>query len=110
MLNQMAMPNERIESKIFFIRGKKVIMDEDLRSQFVISKSGGRRYRPYAFTEQGIAMLSIIGRRSEAKEKNWIPYHPLKKITNSYSITITISIRKAYDIGNSLPKVSGSYP
>jgi len=29
-----------------------------LRSQFVISKLGrvGRRYRPYAFTEQGVAM------------------------------------------------------
>lgn len=32
-----------------------------LRSQFVISKGkGGRRYVPYAFTEQGIAMLSAI--------------------------------------------------
>jgi ORF6N domain len=31
-----------------------------LRSQFVISKAGrgGRRYPPYAFTEQGVAMLS----------------------------------------------------
>ena len=33
-----------------------------LRSQFVISKivdpRGGRRYPPYAFTEQGVAMLS----------------------------------------------------
>jgi hypothetical protein len=35
-----------------------------LRSQFVISKSGdprgGRRYPPYAFTEQGVAMLSSV--------------------------------------------------
>ena len=33
-----------------------------LRSQFVISKAGrgGRRYPPYAFTEQGVAMLSSI--------------------------------------------------
>ena len=30
-----------------------------LRSQFAISK-GGRRYLPYAFTEQGVAMLSTI--------------------------------------------------
>jgi hypothetical protein len=31
-----------------------------LKSQFVISKSrrGGRRYMPYAFTEQGVAMFS----------------------------------------------------
>lgn len=31
-----------------------------LRSQSVTSNRGGRRYLPYAFTEQGIAMLSSI--------------------------------------------------
>src|ERR1700680_2720614 len=33
-----------------------------LRSQFVISKAGrgGRRYPPYAFSEQGVAMLSSV--------------------------------------------------
>lgn len=33
-----------------------------LRSQFVTSKKGrgGHRYRPYAFTEQGVAMLSSV--------------------------------------------------
>ena len=33
-----------------------------LRSQSVISKRehGGRRYSPYAFTEQGVAMLSSV--------------------------------------------------
>ena len=33
---------------------------ENLRSQFVTSSWGGRRYLPYAFTEQGVAMLSSI--------------------------------------------------
>ena len=34
---------------------------EASRSQFVTSKGrGGRQYRPYAFTEQGIAMLSSV--------------------------------------------------
>ena len=35
---------------------------DNLRSQIVISSSGwgGRRYRPYAFTEQGVAMLSSV--------------------------------------------------
>ncbi len=33
---------------------------EILRSQFVISSWGGRRYLPYAFTEQGVAMLSTV--------------------------------------------------
>jgi len=31
-----------------------------LRSQSVISSWGGRRYAPYAFTEQGVAMLSSV--------------------------------------------------
>lgn len=31
-----------------------------LRSQTVTSKRGGTRYMPYAFTEQGVAMLSTI--------------------------------------------------
>ena len=33
---------------------------ENLRSQFVTSSWGGRRYMPYAFTEQGVAMLSSV--------------------------------------------------
>ena len=33
---------------------------ERLRCQFGISNRGGRRYRPYAFTEQGVAMLSSV--------------------------------------------------
>ena len=91
-------PTEIIESKIFLIKGFKVMLDEDLaklyqvstnrlneqvkrnikrfpkdfmfqltpkenlllRSQFAISKQGGRRYLPYAFTELGIAMLSSV--------------------------------------------------
>lgn len=31
-----------------------------LRSQFVTSSRGGRRYNPYVFTEQGVAMLSSV--------------------------------------------------
>ncbi len=35
---------------------------DSLRSQFVISKKGkgGRRYMPYVFTENGVAMLSSV--------------------------------------------------
>ena len=33
---------------------------ESLRSQFVTSKRGGLRYMPFAFTEQGVAMLSSV--------------------------------------------------
>jgi hypothetical protein len=92
-------PIERITSKIYLIRGQKMMLDQDLadlygvetrilvqavkrnverfpsdfmfqlakdefdslRSQIVISKGkGGRRYPPYAFTEQGVAMLSSV--------------------------------------------------
>lgn len=90
----------QIVQKIYFIRGEKVMLDEDLaelygvetkrlneqikrnpdrfppdfmfqltdserlalRSQFATSNigKGGRRYNPFVFTEQGIAMLSSV--------------------------------------------------
>ena len=45
---------------------------ESLRSQFVTSKSthGGRRFRPYAFTEHGVAMLSSVLNSERAIEVN----------------------------------------
>jgi len=89
---------ERVEGKIFQIRGKRVMIDRDLaelydvptkvllqsvkrnskrfpsdfmfclsmeemvnlRSQFVTSSWGGRRYPPYVFTQEGVAMLSSV--------------------------------------------------
>jgi hypothetical protein len=100
MVENRLVPEEIIESKILFIRGKKVMLDRDLavlygvetkalkqavkrnpkrfpddfmfeltqeelnnwRSQFVTSKADkmGLRYPPYAFTENGVAMLSSI--------------------------------------------------
>ena len=42
-----------------------------LRSQFVTSSSwGGRRYVPFAFTEQGVAMLSSVLRSERAVQVN----------------------------------------
>lgn len=45
---------------------------EILRSQFAISSSGygGRRHLPYAFTEQGVAMLSSVLNSEQAIEVN----------------------------------------
>ena len=103
-------PQERIESKIFLIRGQNVMIDADLaklygvqtkvliqavnrnlerfpgdfmfqltkeedellRSQIVTSKQGrgGRRYLPYAFTENGVAMLSSVLRSKQAVQVN----------------------------------------
>ncbi len=89
---------ELIATKIFIIRGKKVMLDRDLaelyevqtkrlneqvarnrrrfpedfmfqlaeeeanllRSQNATSKRGGRRYLPYVFTQEGVAMLSSV--------------------------------------------------
>lgn len=96
--NQPAIPDEIITSKIYLVRDKKVMLDEDLAElygvttgnlnkavkrnitrfpddfmfqltkeefdillfQIGISSWGGRRTPPYAFTEQGVAMLSGI--------------------------------------------------
>ena len=104
-------PVPLIESRIFLIRGHKVILDVDLatlyevetralnqavkrnrerfpedfmfqlttaeadalRSQIVMSNTGrrgGRRYLPYAFTEQGVAMLSSVLTSTRAIEVN----------------------------------------
>ena len=44
---------------------------EDLKSQIVISSWGGlRRAAPYAFTEQGVAMLSSVLRSTRAVRVN----------------------------------------
>lgn len=45
---------------------------ESLRSQFATSKQGrgGRRYAPYVFTEQGVAMLSSVLNSERAIEVN----------------------------------------
>ena len=42
----------------------------DLKSQTVISSWGGSRTRPYAFTEQGVAMLSSVLNSRQAIEVN----------------------------------------
>jgi len=41
-----------------------------LRSRIVTSKRGGRRYLPYAFTEQGVAMLSSVLHSHRAVQVN----------------------------------------
>jgi phage regulator Rha-like protein len=89
---------ELIATKIFEIRGKKVMLDSDLaklygvgtkqlvrqvkrninrfpddfmyqltkseimhlRCQIGTSKRGGRRYLPYVFTQEGVAMISSV--------------------------------------------------
>ncbi|WP_423908259.1 ORF6N domain-containing protein [Candidatus Spongiihabitans sp.] len=55
------------------LRSQTVISNQApavLRSQIVTSKRGGRRYPPYAFTEQGVAMLSSVLRSKRAVQVN----------------------------------------
>ena len=56
--------------------------DSTLRSQIVISNKGrgGRRYLPYAFTEQGVAMLSSVLRSPRAVEVNIANYAHLRAV------------------------------
>jgi ORF6N domain len=51
-----------IERRIFVIRERQVDARRALRSQIATSNEGrgGRRYAPYVFTEQGVAMLSGV--------------------------------------------------
>ena len=65
--------DELIHLRSQSMTSKKPIVDSvALRSQIVISNKGrgGRRHMPYAFTEQGVAMLSSVLRSSRAVEVN----------------------------------------
>ena len=106
---QNLIPLERIEQRIFLLRGERVMLSTDLarlyevepraliqavkrnadrfpsdfmfqltarefaslKSRIVISSWGGiRRAAPYAFTEQGVAMLSSVLRSKRAVQVN----------------------------------------
>ena len=62
------------ESELELLKSPTVIAkntEPNLRFQSGISRShGGRRYLPYAFTEQGVAMLSSVLRSPRAVEVN----------------------------------------
>jgi len=60
---------ERFPADFMFQLSEKEFAD--LKSQIVISSWGGsRRARPYAFTEQGVAMLSSVLRSKRAVQAN----------------------------------------
>jgi hypothetical protein len=112
-------PVERIASRIYQIRGQKVMLDSDLadlygvetknlnkavkrnlrrfpedfmfqltaeefealRFQFGTSNGpGGRRTRPYVFTEQGVAMLSSVPNSDRAAAVNVAIMHTFVKV------------------------------
>ena len=59
VLNQSVRRNIKRFPDDFMFQLSKLEWDS-LRSQFVTSKRGGTRYMPFAFTEQGVAMLSSV--------------------------------------------------
>ena len=61
---------ERFPDDFMFRLTKKEY--EDLRYHFGTSRWGGRRYLPYVFTEQGVAMLSSVLRSKRAIQVNII--------------------------------------
>jgi hypothetical protein len=75
---------------------------EILKSQNVTSSWGGRRTLPYAFTEQGIAMLSSVLRSKKAIEANisimrsFLKMRQLLTETDDLKFTIE-SLRNEYD-------------
>jgi hypothetical protein len=65
VLNQAVKRNiERFPREFMFQLSKEEF--ENLKSQFVTSSWGGKRKLPYAFTEQGVAMLSGVLRSETA--------------------------------------------
>ena len=69
VLNQSVARHKRRFPSDFMFRLSRDEFDI-LRSQIVTSSWGGRRYPPYAFTEQGVAMLSSVLQSSRAIEVN----------------------------------------
>lgn len=68
-LNQAVQRNkERFPDDFMFQLNEKEL--DALKSQFVTDGRGGRRYAPYAFTEQGVAMLSSVLRSTRAVQVN----------------------------------------
>ena len=69
VLNQAVKRNaERFPADFMFQLTRQEVTN--LKSQIVISSWGGRRFAPYAFTEQGVAMLSSVLRSPRAVRVN----------------------------------------
>ena len=106
-MSDKEMPIELVATKIFLVRGRKVMLDKDLAGLYGVetfnlnkavkrnidrfpedfmfqltmeeyknlifqngrSNWGGRRHLPYAFTEQGVAMLSSV---LKSKRAIWV--------------------------------------
>ena len=66
-------------------------LKDSLRSQFVISNKGGIRYMPFAFTEQGVAMLSSALKSAAAIQTNIAIMRAFVAMRNYIMTTSTIT-------------------
>jgi len=78
--------------KDFMFQLKKEEYDS-LRSQFVTSKHGGRRYIPYAFTEQGVAMMSSVLKSDRAIKVNIVIMRAFVRIREMLSTHRQLSVK-----------------
>ena len=65
LLQAVKRNQEKFEGFVFQLSNEEW---DSLRSQFVTSSRGGRRYAPYAFTEHGTLMLSSVLNSTRATE------------------------------------------
>jgi len=100
VLNQAVRRNkDRFPDDFIFQLSKRE--DDSLRSQSVTSKGrGGRRYLPYAFTEQGVAMLSTVLKSPRAIQVNIEIMRVFVRLENRGRTCVTCLISIGY-----LPKI-----
>jgi len=66
---------------------------KNLKSQIVTSSWGGRRKLPYAFTEQGVAMISSVLRSKNAIEVNIQIMRTFVQLRNLIASNAELSLR-----------------
>jgi hypothetical protein len=76
---------------------------ENLRFQFGTSRWGGRRYPPYAFTEQGVAMLSSVLNSKRAIQVNIEIMRAFVRLRQMLSSNVELArklaaLEKKYDV------------
>ena len=77
---------------------------DDLRSQIVTSSYGGMRYLPFAFTEQGIAMLSGVLKSEKAIKINIAIMRTFVILRNSL-LNLEEITSKVKEIENQFPEI-----
>ena len=77
---------------------------DNLRSQFAASSYGGTRYMPFAFTEQGVAMLSSVLKSQKAIEVNIAIMRTFVMLRNSILSLEEVS-KRVTDVEKHFPEI-----